>query len=193
MLASEQFIDSWNEIATSTKTVLDAYQQRLPRTVRPPQERPTNRPSKRSRTAPNGDRWRPTIPDMAATLLSPLQGRVGTDEDKEAVTTAHRSASQPHRDGIGPCRRRWAEVVGPGQAARTVDGRREEGTRPKGSSVASSSTAPFRRKRNSTKPSTSYGTHFRSTSTKAQSSFWSEPCSVPAKSLKTTSGLRTCC
>ena len=32
-LASEQFIDSWDEIAASTKTVLDAYKQCLLRTV----------------------------------------------------------------------------------------------------------------------------------------------------------------
>ena len=41
----------------------------------------------RSRTAPNGDRWKPTIPAWPLSLLSPLQGRVGTDEDKEAVTS----------------------------------------------------------------------------------------------------------
>src|SRR5204863_532619 len=38
----------------------------------------------------------------------------------------------------------------------------------------SSSIAPLKRKRNLTKHSTSYGIHFRSTSMKAQSSFWSE-------------------
>ena len=37
-----------------------------------------------------------------------------------------------------------------------------------------------------------FGIRFRSTSMKAQSSFWSESCSVLAMSLKTTSGLRTC-
>jgi len=59
--------------------------------------------------------------------------------------------------------------------------------------VSSSSIVPFRRKRNSTKPSNSYGIHFRSSSMKAQSSFWSEACSALDKSSKTTSGLRICC
>ena len=144
----------------------------------------------------NRTEWGPleaNNPSMAATLLSPLQGRIGTDEDKEAVTRRHIARQvQSDRNGIGPCRRRWAEVVGLGQVARTVDRQREERHRSERCGCPSSSIGPFRRKRNSTKPSTSYGIHFRSASMKAQSSFWSEQCSVPDKSLKTTSGLRTC-
>ena len=148
----------------------------------------------RSRTAPNGDRWRANNPSMAATLLSPLSGS-GRHRRRQGGRERRHIARQvqPDRNGIGPCRCRWAEIVGPGQAARTLDRQREEGTCPEGSSCPSFSIVPFRRKRNSKKPSTSYGIHFRSTSMKAQSSFWSEPCSVLDKSLKTTSGLRTCC
>ena len=61
--------------------------QCLLRIVRPAAESPTSRPSVRSRTAPSGNRWRANNSSMAATLLSPLQGRVGTDDDKESVTS----------------------------------------------------------------------------------------------------------
>jgi hypothetical protein len=83
-LTSEQFIDSWDEIAASTKTVLDAYRNVYYNLF--------DRRKKSYESAigeiKNRTEWGPleaSNSSMAATLLSPLQGRVGTDEDKEAV------------------------------------------------------------------------------------------------------------
>jgi hypothetical protein len=85
LLGSEQFIESWEDIAAHTKTVLTAY-----RTVfcelfdRRKQSYESAIGEIKNRTE-----WGPlesTNPSMAASLLSPLQGRVGTDEDKESVT-----------------------------------------------------------------------------------------------------------
>jgi hypothetical protein len=83
-LASEQFIDSWDEIAASTKTVLDAYRNAYCDLF--------DRRKKSYESAigeiKNRTEWGPlesSNPSMASSLLSPLLGRVGTDEDKDAV------------------------------------------------------------------------------------------------------------
>ncbi len=83
-LASESFIDSWDEIATGTKTVLEAYRNAYCELF--------DRRKKSYESAigeiKNRAEWGPLEANnssMAATLLSPLQGRIGTDEDKEAV------------------------------------------------------------------------------------------------------------
>lgn len=84
LLTSEQFIDSWDDIAAHTKKVLGAYQTAYCDLF--------DRRKKSYESAideiQNRTEWGPlesTNPGMASTLLSPLQGRVGTDEDKEAV------------------------------------------------------------------------------------------------------------
>ncbi len=84
LLASEQFIDAWDTIADHTQTVLDAYQtaycdlfDRRKQSYESAIEEIRNRAE-----------WGPleaTHPSMTASLLSPLLGRVGSDEDKEAV------------------------------------------------------------------------------------------------------------
>jgi len=83
-LASESFIDSWDEIDTGTKRVLEAYRNAYCELF--------DRRKKSYESAigeiKNRTEWGPLEANnssLAATLLSPLQGRVGTDEDKEAV------------------------------------------------------------------------------------------------------------
>ncbi len=83
-LASESFINSWDEIAGSTKTVLEAYRiaycelfDRRKKSYESAIGEIKNRPEWGPLEANNSS--------MAAMLLSPLQGRVGTDEDKESV------------------------------------------------------------------------------------------------------------
>ena len=84
LLASEQFIDSWDEIAGSTKTVFDAYRTAYADLF--------DRRKKSYESAigeiKNRTEWAPleaSNPGTASSLLSPLQGRVGTDDDKESV------------------------------------------------------------------------------------------------------------
>jgi hypothetical protein len=83
-LASESFVDSWAEIAASTKTVLEAYRNAYCALF--------DRRKKSYESAigeiKNRPEWGPLEVNnstMATTLLLPLQGRVGTDEDKESV------------------------------------------------------------------------------------------------------------
>jgi hypothetical protein len=83
-LASESFIDSWTEIAASTKTVLGAYRDaycklfdRRKKTYESAIGEIKNRPEWGPLEANNSS--------TAATLLSPLQSRIGADEDKELV------------------------------------------------------------------------------------------------------------
>jgi hypothetical protein len=83
-LASEDFIDSWNTIADHTKTVLGAYKTAYCDLF--------DRRAKSYESAideiQNRAEWGPleaNNPGMASSLLSPLQGRVGTKEDLEAV------------------------------------------------------------------------------------------------------------
>jgi hypothetical protein len=83
-LASEQFIDSWDDIAASTKTVLDAYRNAYCDLF------DLRKKSYESAIGEikNRTEWGPleaSNPSMASSLLSPLLGRVGTDEDKDAV------------------------------------------------------------------------------------------------------------
>ncbi len=83
-LASEQFIDSWDDIAAHTQTVRDAYRNAYCDLF--------DRRKKAYESAigeiKNRTEWGPLEANnssMANTLLSPLQVRVGTDEDNEAV------------------------------------------------------------------------------------------------------------
>ena len=83
-LASEQFIDSWDEIVASTKTVLDAYRTAYCDLF----DRRKAIYESAIGEIKNRTEWAPLEANnssMAATLLSPLQGRVGTDDDKEDV------------------------------------------------------------------------------------------------------------
>ncbi len=84
LLASEQFIDSWDDIAAHTKTVRGAYRTAYCELF--------DRRKKCYESAideiQNRTEWAPLVannPGMASSLLSPLQGRVGTDDDKHAV------------------------------------------------------------------------------------------------------------
>ncbi len=84
LLESEQFIDSWSEIAAHTGTVLTAYRTAYCELF---DKRKQSYESALGEIK-NRTEWGPlesTNPGMAASLLSPLQGRVGTDEDREAV------------------------------------------------------------------------------------------------------------
>jgi len=84
LLASEEFIDSWDKITSHTKTVLDAY-----RTVYCDLfDRRKDAYESALGEIKNRSEWAPleaNNPGMASTLISPLQGRVGTEEDKETV------------------------------------------------------------------------------------------------------------
>ena len=83
-LASESFIDSWEEIATSTRTVMEAYRNVYCELF----ERRRNSYESAIGEIKNRTEWAPLEANnsgMAATLLSPLQVRIGTDHDKEAV------------------------------------------------------------------------------------------------------------
>ena len=84
LLASEQFVDSWDTITDNTSTVLGAYKtaycdlfDRRAKSYSSAIDEIQNRTEWASLKANN--------PGMASSLLSPLQGRVGSDEDKEAV------------------------------------------------------------------------------------------------------------
>lgn len=84
LLASEQFIDSWETIANHTRTIMAAYKQAYcdlytcrKQTYESVIGEIKNRPE-----------WGPleaTNPSMASSLLSPLLGRIGSDEDEIAV------------------------------------------------------------------------------------------------------------
>lgn len=84
LLASEQFIDSWDDIAADTKTVLGAYRTAYCDLF--------DRRKKSYESAigeiKNRTEWEPleaSNPGTASSLLSSLQGRVGTEDDKESV------------------------------------------------------------------------------------------------------------
>src|ERR1035438_6558357 len=84
LLGSEQFIDSLDDIAKDTKAVLDAYKlvyidhfERRKKAYESAIEEIRNR-----------SEWGPleaTNPETASSLLSSLLGRVGTDDDRDAV------------------------------------------------------------------------------------------------------------
>lgn len=84
LLASEQFIDSWDDIVAHTKTVLDVYRNAYCDLF--------DRRKKVYESAideiKNRTEWgllEVNNPDRASSFLSPLQSRVGADEDRESV------------------------------------------------------------------------------------------------------------
>jgi hypothetical protein len=84
LLASDQFIESFDAIATKTKTVLDAYKHaylalfdRRAETYEKAVEEIRNRPEWGQLAQTNSD--------LANSLLAPLIARVGTDADRTAV------------------------------------------------------------------------------------------------------------
>jgi hypothetical protein len=84
LLSSEQLIASWGEMAGHTKAVLDAYKHVYIDIF----DRRRNAYETAIGEIKNRAEWGPlesTNPGMAASLLSPLMGRVGTEDDKEAV------------------------------------------------------------------------------------------------------------
>lgn len=84
LLGSEQFIDSWDDIAAHTNTVLTAYRTAYCNLF----DRRKQAYESAIGEIKNRAEWEPlesTNPSMASTLLSQLLGRVGTNEDKEAV------------------------------------------------------------------------------------------------------------
>ncbi|WAS06096.1 BREX system P-loop protein BrxC [Gloeomargaritales cyanobacterium VI4D9] len=86
LLASEQFLDAWDQIVAHTRKILEAYQtaycelfDRRKQAYESAIDEIHNRPE-----------WTPleaSNPSLALSLLSPLQSRVGTEEDKQAVAT----------------------------------------------------------------------------------------------------------
>jgi hypothetical protein len=83
-LASEHFLDSWDQIAADTKTVLGAYRTAyfgLFDRRKIAYESAIDEVKNRAEWAP----LEANSPGAASSLLSPLQARVGFDADKEAV------------------------------------------------------------------------------------------------------------
>jgi hypothetical protein len=83
-LDSETFIDSWDDIASGTKAVMNAYRDAYCELF----DRRKNSYDSAIGEVKNRTEWGPLVANnssMAAVLLSPLQGRIGTDEDKESV------------------------------------------------------------------------------------------------------------
>jgi hypothetical protein len=83
-LASESFIDSWGEIAKGTKTLLEAYRNAYCELF----DRRKESYESAVGEIKNRTEWAPLEANnssVAAALLSPLQDRIGSDEDKEAV------------------------------------------------------------------------------------------------------------
>ena len=84
MLGSGQIIDSWNEIAERTKIVQAAYKRaytELFEARRAAYETAIGEIKNRAEWAP----LEATNPAMAGSMLSQLSGRLGSDEDEEAV------------------------------------------------------------------------------------------------------------
>ncbi len=84
LLASEQFIDSWTDIAAKTQKILYTYQIAYSELF--------DRRKKAYESAiddiQNRTEWAALVannPGMATSLLSPLQARLGTNDDKEFV------------------------------------------------------------------------------------------------------------
>ena len=83
-LDSETFIDAWDDIASGTKAVMNAYRDAYCELF----DRRKNSYESAIGEVKNRTEWGPLVANnssMAAVLLSPLQGRVGSDEDKESV------------------------------------------------------------------------------------------------------------
>src|SRR5207302_9078724 len=84
LMDSEQFIDSWDEIARLTTSVLDRYKHAYLNLF----ERRKKAYESAVEDIKNRTEWGPlaaTNPQIASSLLSPLLGRVGPDEDKYSV------------------------------------------------------------------------------------------------------------
>lgn len=84
LLASEDFIDSWDTIAADTQKVLDAYRNAYCELF----DRRKQSYESALGEIKNRMEWPPleaNNPATALSLLSPLLGRVGTEEDREAV------------------------------------------------------------------------------------------------------------
>lgn len=84
LLASEQFIDAWDDITAYTQKIVGSYRAAYCDLF------DLRKKSYESaiEEIKNRTEWAPldaNNPSLAASLLSPLQGRVGSDEDKEAV------------------------------------------------------------------------------------------------------------
>lgn len=85
-LESESFIDSWGDIAASTKAILNSYRHTYCELF----DRRKASFESAIGEIKNRTEWRPleaNNPGMASALLSPLQSRVGTDEDRQSVTS----------------------------------------------------------------------------------------------------------
>jgi hypothetical protein len=84
LLASESFIDSWDEIETSTNSVLGAYRSAYCKLF----DRRKEAYESAIGEIKNRSEWEPleaSNPGMASSLLSSLQARIGSEEDKESV------------------------------------------------------------------------------------------------------------
>lgn len=84
LLDSEQFIDSWDKIAAHTKKLQGAYQMAYCELF----DRRKQSYESAIGEIQNRTEWAPleaSNPGMAASLLSPLQARVGTDDDRNAL------------------------------------------------------------------------------------------------------------
>jgi hypothetical protein len=95
LLASEEFIDSWDEIAAGTKTVLDAYREaycdlfdRRKRAYESAIDEIKVRPewTPLAPTANDTEEEKAKKEIMASTMLAALLLRVGSDEDRESVS-----------------------------------------------------------------------------------------------------------
>ncbi len=85
LLASEQFIDSWSTIAAHTQTILDAYRSAYCDLF----DRRKQAYESAIGEIKNRTEWAPLEANnssLASSLLSPLQGRVGTEDDRNSVT-----------------------------------------------------------------------------------------------------------
>ena len=84
LLVSDQFVETLDEVAIKTKTVLDAYKQ----AYRALFDRRAEAYQKAVEEIRNRPEWEPlaqTNPDLAKLLLAPLVARVGTETDRGAV------------------------------------------------------------------------------------------------------------
>ena len=89
LLDSESFIDSWDEIAYEYQ---DGDAMPIAMLTANCSTAEENSYESAIGEIKNRTEWGPleaNNPSMAATLLSPLQGRIGTDDDKESVKRRH--------------------------------------------------------------------------------------------------------
>ena len=86
MLGSEDFVNSWDEIAQCTKAVLDSYNFAYTALFEQRREAYESAIGE-IRNRPEWGPLEATNPGVASTLLSPLVVRVGTPEEKDAVAS----------------------------------------------------------------------------------------------------------